>query len=463
MSSTHTLITVAPTGAETAKSDAPALPVTLEELVATGVACEAAGAALIHVHIRDADARPTLDVARLSDTVAALREATSLVVQLSTGGSVHDPLAARLAVLDAEPDSCSLTCGTVNFGEDVFLNPWPFMVELYQLTQAREVVPEFELFDLGQVHALNRLLDQEGLPYGGHVHCDLVMGVPGGMPGTAEALVAAVQALPHGGQLVRYRRGPFDVARGAGSALSGGSPAGRHGRHPDVPQGRAGPRQRPAGRARCRARHARAATTDDDCSGSRTAPHQGPHGGGRMTQPMANGRRRIDRVLAEDFLDGLGERSLDEVRALRHDAEQEEADLSYVRRLLQGRMDLVRAEQARRGEEGSAPLIDLLAQVLADGPRSDHGSGRFLTVEPSRVDDHRRKVEQIVSDVGISDVAARSDAELQASLDSLAEHERMVSGLRRRVQTVMDALTAEITRRYRDGEADVSTLLSPGS
>ena len=182
-----------------------------------------------------------------------------------------------------------------------------------------------------------------------------------------------------------------------------------------------------------------------------------------MTQPMANGRRRIDRVLAEDFLDGLGERSLDEVRALRHDAEQEEADLSYVRRLLQGRMDLVRAEQARRGEEGSAPLIDLLAQVLADGPRSDHGSGRFLTVEPSRVDDHRRKVEQIVSDVGISDVAARSDAELQASLDSLAEHERMVSGLRRRVQTVMDALTAEITRRYRDGEADVSTLLSPGS
>ncbi|HYN74694.1 MAG TPA: aerial mycelium formation protein [Candidatus Limnocylindria bacterium] len=182
-----------------------------------------------------------------------------------------------------------------------------------------------------------------------------------------------------------------------------------------------------------------------------------------MTQPMANGRRRIDRVLAEDFLDGLGERSLDEVRALRHDAEQEEADLSYVRRLLQGRMDLVRAEQTRRGEEGSAPLIDLLAQVLADGPRSDHGSGRFLTVEPSRVDDHRRKVEQIVSDVGISDVAARSDAELQTSLDALAEHERMVSELRRRVQTVMDALTAEITRRYRDGEADVAALLSPGS
>jgi len=78
------------------------------------------------------------------------------------------------------------------------MNPWPFMVELYQETQAREVVPEFELFDLGHVTALNRLLDSHGAPYGGQVHCDLVMGVPGGMPGTTQALVAAVGALPAG-------------------------------------------------------------------------------------------------------------------------------------------------------------------------------------------------------------------------------------------------------------------------
>jgi uncharacterized protein (DUF849 family) len=193
-----TLITVAPTGAGTEKSQAPALPVTLEELVETARGCQAAGAALIHVHIRDEDARPTLDPARLRDTVAALREATTMVVQLSTGGAVTDPFERRLAVLDAEPDSCSLTCGTVNFGDDVFSNPWPFMAELYQRTQAQEVVPEFELFDLGHVAALHRLLDTYGAPYGGQVHADLVMGVPGGMPGTAAALVAAVQALPAG-------------------------------------------------------------------------------------------------------------------------------------------------------------------------------------------------------------------------------------------------------------------------
>src|SRR5687768_15104221 len=192
------LITVAPTGAETSKEDCPQLPTTLDELVRTAQECEAAGAAMIHVHIRDDEHRPTLDLGRLKETVAALREHTGLVVQLSTGGSVHDPLEHRLKVLDAEPDSCSLTMGTTNFGDDVFSNPWPFACELYQLSQERQVLPEFELCDPGQVHAQSRLLDKYGLPYGGKVHCDFVMGVPGGMPGTAAALVAGVQMLPAG-------------------------------------------------------------------------------------------------------------------------------------------------------------------------------------------------------------------------------------------------------------------------
>jgi 3-keto-5-aminohexanoate cleavage enzyme len=198
MSAGSTLITVAPTGAEAAKADAPALPVTLGELVEAARTCEAAGAAMIHIHIRDDEARPTLDLPRLQDTVAAVREATDLVVQLSTGGAVSDPFDDRLRVLDAEPDSCSLTMGTVNFGDDVFSNPWGFITDLYALTRERQVVPEFELFDLGHVASLNRLLDQYGPPYGGQVHCDFVMGVPGGMPGTAEALVTGVNALPAG-------------------------------------------------------------------------------------------------------------------------------------------------------------------------------------------------------------------------------------------------------------------------
>lgn len=195
-SAARTLITVAPTGAETAKADVPTLPTTPEELVETAVACEAAGAALIHIHVRDSDHRPTLDPVLLKEAVVAVREATDLVVQLSTGGAVTDPLDQRLTVLDADPDSCSLTCGTTNFGDDVFLNPWGFMVDLYRQAQDREVVPEFELFDLGHVHALRRLIDECGLPYGGKVHVDFVMGVPGAMPGTPQTLLAALALLP---------------------------------------------------------------------------------------------------------------------------------------------------------------------------------------------------------------------------------------------------------------------------
>ena len=150
------------------------------------------------MHIRDDQARPTLDLTRLRDTVRALRESSTMIVQLSTGGAVTDAYADRLAVLDAQPDACSLTCGTVNFGDEVFMNPWPFIRELYARTKELHVVPEFELFDLGHVTTLHRLLDELGEPHGGHVHCDLVMGVPGGMPGDAPTLVSAVEALPAG-------------------------------------------------------------------------------------------------------------------------------------------------------------------------------------------------------------------------------------------------------------------------
>ncbi|NYT94939.1 3-keto-5-aminohexanoate cleavage protein [Salinispora sp. H7-4] len=192
---TGTLITVAPTGAESAKVEVPALPVTLDELLLTAKECEALGASVVHVHIRDAAAQPTLDQRRLRETVAALRESTDLVVQLSSGGAVSDPEADRLAVLDAAPDMASCTMGTVNFGTDVFLNRWEFIVELHTRMQERGIVPEYEIFDLGHLTSLQRLLGTYGLPAGGHVHVDFVLGVPGGMPGTPAALVAAEQML----------------------------------------------------------------------------------------------------------------------------------------------------------------------------------------------------------------------------------------------------------------------------
>jgi hypothetical protein len=179
-----------------------------------------------------------------------------------------------------------------------------------------------------------------------------------------------------------------------------------------------------------------------------------------MTGPMPGGRRRIDRVLADDFLDSLATADLDRLRAMRHDADQEDADLSYIRRLLQGRIDIIEAELRRRAPGGDdTSIVDHLAQILADDRGAPHGMGRHMTVEPSRVDEHRREVEKLVADSVISDVGARTDDELAAALARLRAHETEVSSVRRRVQKVADALTAELGSRYRDGKVDVSQVL----
>jgi hypothetical protein len=174
------------------------------------------------------------------------------------------------------------------------------------------------------------------------------------------------------------------------------------------------------------------------------------------------GNRRIDRVLAEDFLAELTTAPLEQIRSMRSEAEQEEVDLSYIRRMVQGRIDIIRAEVERRGGAASTPLVDQLASILADDQRAPaRGLGRHTTLEPSRASEHRRYVERLVADVDLSDVPARSADQLENALAILAEEERKLSAKRREVQKVMDACSAEITRRYREGEADVSQLLAP--
>lgn len=175
----------------------------------------------------------------------------------------------------------------------------------------------------------------------------------------------------------------------------------------------------------------------------------------------AAGNRRSDRVLAPDYLAELGTRPLTEVRALRDQAEQEEADISYLRRLLQGRIDIVRAELARRSEEGPTSLIDALPQILSEhnaGP--PRGGGRRTGVEPSQADAHRRAVESLVADVDLDDVGVRTDDELHRAVEIYRAEEQTLSANRHAIHGVLDRCAAEIARRYRDGEADVSELLN---
>ncbi|MDQ1288878.1 MAG: hypothetical protein QG622_2444 [Actinomycetota bacterium] len=184
-----------------------------------------------------------------------------------------------------------------------------------------------------------------------------------------------------------------------------------------------------------------------------------------MSEFMAGGRRRVDRVLAPDYVVGLAELPLSDVRARRAEAEQEEVDLSFARRLLQGRIDILRAEQDNRRTDGGMireprtddEIVGALARILADeGPRVDHGMGRYLgNVGPTRVGEHRREAERAVADVGASDLAAMSDDDLGGAIEHLVDIETRVSRTRRGVQGVVDALTEEIARRYTTGEIAV--------
>jgi hypothetical protein len=180
-----------------------------------------------------------------------------------------------------------------------------------------------------------------------------------------------------------------------------------------------------------------------------------------LSSDLAGGNRRIDRVLSAGYLDGLSGLSLAAVRELRDEAEQEEADLSYLRRLLQGRVDIIKAELSRRqgelGELGS--ILDQLPRILADERTPARGLGRHTVIEPSRVDEHRRMIERLVGDSDLSALSGRTADQLEETVARFGEHERQISDQRRAVQVVMDACAREITRRYREGEADVSALL----
>lgn len=181
-----------------------------------------------------------------------------------------------------------------------------------------------------------------------------------------------------------------------------------------------------------------------------------------MIEVRPGGRRRIDRVLAPEYLSDLRELALSEVRTRRDDAAQEETDLSYLRRLLHARIDIVKAEQKRRREGGSSSVVERLVEILADNVvrPAPSGSGRHQPLEPSRAEAHRRHVEALVSDTDLSDVASLPDDRLDLALRTYAAEEESVSQRRREVQNVVDALNNEIGARYRAGSASVDTLLA---
>jgi len=196
MSDAPVIITVAPVGAEVMPGQTPYLPITPAQLGATAAACEAAGAAIIHVHCRRDDGTNTHDVARFEEAYAAIRGAGNLIVQFSTGGAIGMSPQERIAPLSLRPEMATLTCGSVNFGEEIFENSVPIMRTILEEIRARGIVVELELFDKGHLSNARRLAREGRLSFPAHV--DFVLGVPGGLEASVANLVDLVAALPAG-------------------------------------------------------------------------------------------------------------------------------------------------------------------------------------------------------------------------------------------------------------------------
>jgi 3-keto-5-aminohexanoate cleavage enzyme len=190
------IITVALCGAEVTREKTPYIPITPEELSDEAKNCAEAGASIVHLHVRDSEGKPTQDRDIFSQTVGLIRQkAPELVVQVSTGGAVWMDAETRIQSLDSNPDMATLTTGTSNFGNDVFLNPPKTILTFAREMEQRKIMPEFECFDMGHLSYALYLI-QRRIVQRPHYHFDFVLGVPGAIAANVPNLVQMAQSLP---------------------------------------------------------------------------------------------------------------------------------------------------------------------------------------------------------------------------------------------------------------------------
>jgi 3-keto-5-aminohexanoate cleavage enzyme len=194
------IITAALTGSRPTKAMNPAVPYTPAEIAAEAIACARAGAAVVHIHVRDPiTGAPSSDPALFADVVARIRAGCDVLINLTTSGlhiEGEDVVARRLAPVALRPELCSLDIGSVNFRERLFANPPAWGETAARAMQAAGVKPEIEVFDVGHIHQARHLIER-GLidppPY-----FQLCMGVDWGIPATAENLLFMQRQLPPG-------------------------------------------------------------------------------------------------------------------------------------------------------------------------------------------------------------------------------------------------------------------------
>lgn len=214
------MITAAICGAEVFRDATPYIPYTPEELAAEAIRCHTAGATMVHLHVREDDGTPSQRSDLFARTMGLIRAEVPILVQFSSGGAVGMSVDERTEALALRPDMATLTTGSVNFGDDVFLNAPPMVRDIAGRLRRYGIRPEVECFDTGMVDAALRLA-RDGLldlP----AHFNFVLGMPGGMGGTTAHLEFVRSLLPAGSTWSVAGIGRFEMPLAAHAIANGG-------------------------------------------------------------------------------------------------------------------------------------------------------------------------------------------------------------------------------------------------
>ena len=214
------IITVALTGAEVTRDQNPNLPVTPSELIQSAYQAYNAGAAICHVHVRNPDGTPAYEPILFREVLSGVKAKCPMLVQFSTGGAIGMTYEQRMAHLVHKPDMATLNCGSMNFGNDIFLNPPDFMERLAKELIKNNIKPELEVYDIGMINNALVLLKKGLLKE--PLHFDFVMGVAGGIPGTPKNLLAMLEAIPQNATWTVAGIGKAELPLAVMSLVAGG-------------------------------------------------------------------------------------------------------------------------------------------------------------------------------------------------------------------------------------------------
>jgi 3-keto-5-aminohexanoate cleavage enzyme len=191
------IVTAAIVGAETTRAQNPHLPITADELAAEAEKCVKAGASVIHLHVRDDEGRASQEGRRFREAIRKIRERTDVIIQTSTGGAVGMSVAERAGPLECvgadAPEMATLNVGTINFGEDVFMNKAADTAEMARRIGAHGAMPEVEVYDAGHLDIAAELLRQ-GLVTA-PLHLQFVLGIKGALSASDRNLEFLVERM----------------------------------------------------------------------------------------------------------------------------------------------------------------------------------------------------------------------------------------------------------------------------